>query len=33
MYELIINNKTYYVLDGYLYTIDTLPIECIFDNI
>ena len=33
MYELIINGNTYYVVDGYFYSIDTIVIENIFDNL
>ena len=33
MYELIMNGNTYYVVDGFIYTIDTIVIEDLFNNI
>lgn len=31
--ELTINGQIIYVLDGYFYTLDTIPITNLFDNI
>lgn len=33
MYELIMNGVTYYIVDGFIYTLDTIPIINLFDTI
>lgn len=33
MFELTMNDKTYYYVDGFYYTIDTIPIINLFDTI
>lgn len=34
MFELItINGKDIYIVDGYYYTLDTIPFECLFDSV
>ena len=32
-YEIIINGNSMYYLDGYYYTLDTIPFECLFDSV